>query len=156
MQAGTPLGLEIKPIYDRGDLVPDELTVALIRERLAEPDAVPGFVLDGFPRNLAQAEALDSMLGEIGRSLDAILFFDLDDETATARALGRAHDEGRADDTPEGIARRLALYHEVTEPVVEYYRVTGKLVPLHAVRPIDAVWAEIEDALRLLDVEARA
>jgi adenylate kinase len=156
MQAGTPLGLEIKPIYDRGDLVPDELTVALIRERLAEPDAVPGFVLDGFPRNLAQAEALDSMLGEIGRSLDAILFFDLDDETATARALGRAHDEGRADDTPEGIARRLALYHEVTEPVVEYYRVTGKLVPLHAARPIDAVWAEIEDALRLLDVEARA
>jgi adenylate kinase len=156
MQAGTPLGLEIKPIYDRGDLVPDELTVALIRERLAEPDAVSGFVLDGFPRNLAQAEALDSMLGEIGRSLDAILFFDLDDETATARALGRAHDEGRADDTPEGIARRLALYHEVTEPVVEYYRVTGKLVPLHAVRPIDAVWAEIEDALRLLDVEARA
>jgi adenylate kinase len=156
MLAGTPLGLEIKPIYDRGDLVPDDLTVALIRERLAESDAAVGFVLDGFPRNLSQAEALDSMLAEIGRGLDAILFFDLDDDTATARALGRAHDEGRADDTPEGIARRLALYHEVTEPVVEYYRVTGKLVPLHAVRSIDAVWAEIEDALRLLDVEAPA
>ncbi len=156
MLAGTPLGLEIKPIYDRGDLVPDELTVALIRERLAEPDAAAGFVLDGFPRNLAQAEALDAMLGEIGRVLDAILFFDLDDETATTRALGRAHEEGRADDTPEGIARRLALYHEVTEPVVEYYRVTGKLVTLHAVRSIDAVWAEIEDTLRLLDVEAPA
>jgi len=156
MQAGTPLGLEIKPIYDRGDLVPDDLTVALIRERLAEPDAGVGFVLDGFPRNLSQAEALDSMLADIGRGLDAILFFDLDDDTATARALGRADDEGRADDTPEGIARRLALYHEVTEPVVEYYRVTGKLVSLHAVRSIDAVWAEIEDALRLLDVEAPA
>jgi len=156
MQAGTPLGLEIKPIYDRGDLVPDDLTVALIRERLAEPDAALGFVLDGFPRNLSQAEALDSMLADIGRGLDAIMFFDLDDDTATARALGRADDEGRADDTPEGIARRLALYHEVTEPVVEYYRVTGKLVPLHAVRSIDAVWAEIEDALRLLDVEAPA
>jgi adenylate kinase len=156
MHAETPLGLEIKPIYDRGDLVPDGLTVALIRERLADSDAAAGFVLDGFPRNLPQAEALDSMLAEISRGLDAILFFDLDDETATARALGRAHEEGRADDTPEGITRRLALYHEVTEPVVEYYRLTGKLVPLHAVRSIDAVWAEIEDALRLLDVEARA
>jgi adenylate kinase len=156
MLAGTPLGLEIKPIYDRGDLVPDDLTVALIRERLVEPDAAAGFVLDGFPRNLAQAEALDVMLTDIGRTLDAILFFDLDDETATVRALGRAHEEGRADDTPEGIARRLALYHEVTEPVVEYYRVTGKLVPVHAERSVDAVYAEIEDALRLLDVEARA
>jgi adenylate kinase len=156
MLAGTPLGLEIKPIYDRGDLVPDDLTVALIRERLAEPDAAAGFVLDGFPRNLAQAEALDAMLAEIGRGLDAILFFDLDDDTATMRALGRAHEEGRADDTPDGIARRLALYHEVTEPVVEYYRVTGKLVPVNAERSVDAVYAEIEDALRLLDVEAPA
>jgi adenylate kinase len=156
MQEGTELGLQIKPIYDRGDLVPDDLTVALIRERLAEADAAPGFVLDGFPRNLHQAEALDAMLAEIGRSLDAILFFDLDDETATDRALGRAHEEARADDTPDAIARRLALYHEQTEPVVEHYRATGKLVPLHAEHSINAVWAEIEDALRLLDVEARA
>ena len=116
----------------------------------------PGFVLDGFPRNLAQAEALDVMLAEIGRSLDAILFFDLDDVTATERALGRAHEEGRADDTPDGIARRLAVYHEVTEPVVEHYRVTGKLVPLHADRSVDAVYAEIDEALRLLEVEAPA
>jgi adenylate kinase len=156
MQDGSELGLRIKPIYDRGDLVPDDLTVALIRERLAEPDAATGFVLDGFPRNLRQAEALDTMLAEIGRGLDAILFFDLDDETATARALGRAHAEGRADDTPEGIARRLALYHEVTEPVVEHYRATGKLVPLHAELSVDAVYAEIDDALRLLDDEDAA
>ena len=87
-------GCEIKPIYDRGDLVPDELTVALIRDRLAEPDAADGFVLDGFPRNLDQAEALDAMLREIGRSLDAILFFDLDDETATS-ASARAGPRGR-------------------------------------------------------------
>lgn len=150
MQDETDLGLQIKPIYDRGDLVPDELTVALIRERLVEPDAAAGFVLDGFPRNLHQAEALDVMLAEIGRRLDAILFFDLDDETATRRALGRAHEEGRADDTAEGIARRLAVYHEVTEPVIEHYRATGRLVPIHAKRSIDAVWAEIEDALRLV------
>ena len=151
MRSGSDLGLEIKPIYDRGDLVPDELTVAIIRERLAEPDAAAGFVLDGFPRTLHQAEALDTMLVEIGRKLDAILFFDLDDETAMKRALGRAREEGRADDTPEAIARRLAVYHEVTEPVVEHYRATGKLVPIHAERSIDAVWAEIEDALRLLE-----
>ena len=152
----TPLGREINAIMERGDLVPDEITIRMIRERLAEDDAFHGFILDGFPRNLAQAEALDEMLREIGRGLDVIFFFDLDDETATVRALGRAHEEGRADDTPEGIARRLALYHEVTEPVVEYYRVTGKLVPVQAERSVDAVYAEIEDALRLLDVEARA
>jgi adenylate kinase len=156
MQAGSELGLRIKPIYDRGDLVPDDLTVALIRERLGEPDAAAGFVLDGFPRTLGQAEALDAMLAEIGRRLDAILFFDLDDATATERALGRAREEARADDTPEAIARRLAVYHELTEPVVEHYRATGKLVPLHAERSVDAVWAEIEDALRLLDDGAAA
>ena len=115
-----------------------------------------GFVLDGFPRNLAQAEALDVMLAEIGRSLDAILFFDLDDAPPRSGRWAGPHEEGRADDTPEGIARRLALYHEVTEPVVEHYRVTGKLVPLHAERSVDAVYAEIDEALRLLDVEAPA
>jgi adenylate kinase len=156
MKARTELGLKIRPIYERGDLVPDELTVALIRERLAEPDAAPGFVLDGFPRTQQQAEALDAMLAEIGRRLDAILFFDLDDETAMRRALGRAHEEGRADDRPDTIARRLRVYHDQTEPVVEHYRATGKLVPLHAERSIEQVWAEIEDALRLLDVEAPA
>jgi len=156
MRGETELGLKIKPIYDRGDLVPDDLTVALIRERLAEADAAAGFVLDGFPRNLHQAEALDAMLTEIGRSLDAILFFDLDDETAAARALGRAREEGRADDTPDTIARRLAVYHEQTEPVVEHYRMTGKLVPLHAERSVNAVYAEIEDALRLVGEEGAA
>ena len=150
MENGTELGVRIKPIYDRGDLVPDELTVALIRERLAQPDAAAGFVLDGFPRTLPQAEALDAVLGEIGRHLDAILFLDLDDETATGRALGRAQEEGRADDTPEAIARRLAVYHEQTEPVVEYYRATGKLVPVHAERSVEAVWQEIGEALELL------
>ena len=87
------------------------------------------------------------MLDEIGRSLDVILFFDLDDETAMERALGRAAAEGRTDDTEESIERRLALYHEQTEPVVEYYRTTGKLVPLHANRPVEEVAAEVETAL---------
>jgi adenylate kinase len=143
----TELGKQVEPLLVAGKLVPDEVTVALIRERLAQPDAAEGFVLDGFPRNLPQAEALDEMLGEIGRSLDAILFFDLPDATATERLLGRAAQEGRPDDTPEVIAERLRTYHEQTEPIVEHYRVTGRLVPLHAERSIDEVWAEIQDAL---------
>ena len=146
----TPLGQEVKAIMDRGDLVPDEITIRMIRERLHEDDAGEGFILDGFPRNLAQAEALDEMLHDIGRTLDAILFFDLDDETAKQRALGRAHEEGRTDDTPESIERRLSVYHSQTEPVVEYYRTTGKLVPLHAARPIDDVEHEIQKALELV------
>ena len=143
----TPLGREVNAIMERGDLVPDEITIRMIRERLAEDDARAGFILDGFPRNLAQAEALDEMLAEIGRLLDVIFFFDLDDQTARERALGRAHEEGRVDDTSETIARRLAVYHEQTEPVVEYYRTTGKLVPLHAGQPVEAVAGEIESAL---------
>jgi adenylate kinase len=142
-----PLGREVREIMDRGDLVPDEITIRMIQERLAEDDALQGFILDGFPRNLAQAEALDEMLREIGRSLDVIFFFDLDDATAKERALGRTHEEGRTDDTPETIARRLSVYHDQTEPVVEYYRTTGKLVPLHAGRTVEEVSEEIEDAL---------
>ena len=153
---GTELGLEVEPILAAGELVPDELTVALIRERLSQPDATRGFVLDGFPRNLAQAEELDAMLAEIGRSLDAVLFFDLSDDVALERILVRARDEGREDDQPEAIARRLAIYHEQTEPVVERYRATGKLVPLHAARSVGEVAAEIADALELLGEGAAA
>lgn len=154
--AGTGLGRRVEPILASGDLVPDDLTVALIRERLSEPDAREGFVLDGFPRNLGQAEALDEMLADIDRVLDAVLFFDLSDELAVERIRGRAVDEGREDDTPQAIARRLAIYHDQTEPVVERYRATGKLVPLHAERSIDEVSAEIEDALDLLEEGAAA
>jgi adenylate kinase len=156
VSAASELGRQIEPILAAGELVPDDLTVALIRERLAEPDAAQGFVLDGFPRTLAQADALDAMLVEIGRSLDAILFFDLADEIALERLLGRARDEGREDDTPEAIARRLEIYHEQTEPVVERYRAGGKLVPLRAERSVGSVAAEIEEALELLDEEAVA
>jgi adenylate kinase len=154
--AATELGRRVEPILASGELVPDELTVALIRERLSEPDARDGFVLDGFPRNLAQAGDLDEMLAEIERTLDAVLFFDLSDELAIERIRGRALEEGRDDDTPEVIARRLAIYHEQTEPVVERYRTTGKLVPLHAARTIDEVAGEIEAALDLLGEGAAA
>jgi adenylate kinase len=152
--AGTPLGKEVEPLLDQGILVPDELTIKLIRDRLSEDDAAGGFVLDGFPRNLAQARALDEMLREIGRGLDAILFFDIPDSVGMERALSRAEIEGRNDDTTDVIARRLATYHAETEPVVEHYRTTGKLVPLHAAGTVEEVWRQIEDALRHVEAYA--
>ena len=144
---GTALGRRVEPILASGELVPDELTIALIRDRLSQDDASDGFILDGFPRNLAQAAALDEMLWVIDRPLDTVLFFDLDDETATRRMLRRAADEERGDDTPDVMARRLAIYHEQTEPVVERYRAAGTLCALHAGGTVDDVFAEIETAL---------
>ena len=149
--AGTPLGRKVEPILASGELVPDELTVELIRERLSEPDATRGFVLDGFPRTLAQAEALDAMLTGIGRDLDLVLFFDLDQGTSTERLRRRAQIEGRDDDTPDAIARRLELYHDQTAPLVELYRASGRLVTIRAERTIDEVANEIADALDQLD-----
>jgi adenylate kinase len=147
----TELGREVAAIMARGELVPDEITIRMIQERLAQPDAAHGFILDGFPRNLAQAEALDRMLGGIGRGLDAILFFDVPDELALERMQQRAREENRLDDNPEAMRKRLAIYHSDTVPVVEHYRATGKLVPLHAGRSVDEVSKEIQKALDLLD-----
>ncbi len=144
---GLELGKQVEPILASGRLVPDEITIELIRDRLARADARAGFVLDGFPRNLAQAEALDEMLVEIGRRLDAVLFFELADELATERMHERAAREGRADDEPEAIARRLATYHELTAPVADLYRAGGLLIPLHAERTIPEVYAEVQAAL---------
>jgi adenylate kinase len=145
--AGTELGGRIQPIYDRGDLVPDGLMIDLIRERLTQPDAADGFVLDGFPRTIAQADALDAMLREIGRELDVVFELQLSDDLAVQRLLKRAREEGRTDDTPEVIRTRLANYHDKTEPLVEYYRLKGNLVGIHADRSIDQVFGEIQTAL---------
>jgi adenylate kinase len=152
--AGTEFGKRVGEIMASGELVPDELTVAMIQDRLNRSDAAGGFVLDGFPRNLAQAEALDAMLGGIGRGLDAILYFDVPDEVGLERALKRAELEGRADDTREVIGKRLEIYHRETEPIVEHYRTTGKLVPLHADRTVEEVWSEIAGALGMLGEDA--
>jgi adenylate kinase len=147
MADGTALGRRVRPIVDSGQLVPDDLMIELIRERLAEPDAEPGFVLDGFPRTSAQADALDAMLDEIDRGLSVVFEFQLPDDTATERLLRRSELEGRADDEPEAIAKRLALYHDQTEPLVGHYRLRGNLVGIHADRSIDEVFAEVQDAL---------
>ncbi len=143
----TEMGVRIKPIYDAGDLVPDDQMIELIRERLSVSDTSDGFILDGFPRNVAQAEALDRMLEEIDRELLAVLYFQVPDELAVERLHVRALQEGRTDDTPEIIRHRLEVFHRSTEPVVEYYRSRGILVGVHAERPIDAVFAEVQEVL---------
>jgi adenylate kinase len=146
--AGTPLGLAVKPIVERGELVPDDVMIGLIRERLDEEDTREGFILDGFPRTIAQAQALDAMLGEIGRDLDVVFELQVPDEVSMERLAKRAVEEGRTDDTPEAIARRLAEYHEKTKPLVGYYRLRGNLVGVHGERPIDEVFREIQEALQ--------
>jgi adenylate kinase len=128
--------------------------IELIRERLQEDDAQDGFVLDGFPRTQAQAGALDRMLQEIDRPLDAVFELQIADDPCMTRLLKRAELEGRKDDTPDVIERRLRTYHEQTEPLVEHYRTRGNLVGIHADEPIDQVFAEIQKALD--QVEARA
>jgi adenylate kinase len=145
--AGTPLGERVRPILDSGRLVPDDLMIDLIRERLSDEDTADGFVLDGFPRTMAQAHALDAMLREIGRGLTLAFELQVPDGVAIERLTKRADEEGRPDDTPEAIAERLALYHLETEPLVEHYRMNGNLVGIHADRSINEVFAEIQQAL---------
>jgi adenylate kinase len=153
--AGTELGRKVKPILARGDLVPDEDMISLIRERLSRDDTAEGFVLDGFPRTMAQAEALDAVLREIGRELTIVFELQLPEGVCIERLLRRARLEGRVDDTPEVVGRRLELYHRETEPLIEHYRATGKLVGIHADRPIPEVFAEIQEALDHLSVRTR-
>ena len=147
MQAGTELGRRVKDVYDRGDLVSDDLMIELIRTRLAQPDTEAGFVLDGFPRTTVQAEALDAMFNEIGRSFSVVFALQIPDEVAFERLRKRAEIEGRADDTDDAIRRRLDNYHRETEPLIEYYRVRGNLVPIHGDRSENEVFAEIQQAL---------
>jgi len=144
---GTPFGKEVKPILEGGELVPDELMIDLIRERLQKGDAKEGFILDGFPRTVPQAEALDAMLAEIGRPLSVVFELQTPDEVAIERLRRRAQEEGRADDTEEAIAKRIQLYHQETEPLVGHYRLMGNLVGIHGDRPENEVFAEIQDAL---------
>src|SRR5262245_62860235 len=117
MAQGTELGRKVKPIYDSGQLVPDELMIGIIRERLAQEDAEKGFILDGFPRPAAQAEALDAMLHEIGKELTVVFVLLVPEAVSVERMLKRAEIEGRKDDTPEAIAQRLELYRRETEPL---------------------------------------
>ena len=141
---GGELGRQVAPVLERGDLVPDDLMVELIRERVADEH---GFVLDGFPRTVPQAEALDAMLEEIGKPLDVVLLLEVSDDIALGRLLERRLEEGRLDDAPEVIRNRLRLYHGLTEPVVERYRDAGLLAAVDGERPVEDVSASIEAEL---------
>ncbi len=152
--ARTELGCLLEPLLAEGRLVPDELTVELIAVRIA--GARSGFVLDGFPRTLAQAEALDALLASIGRPLMAAIYLHLAYEVALSRIAGRSATEARADDTPEVGARRLAVFREQTLPVVEHYRSLGVLVEIHADRTISDVNEEIAAALAVIGVAPRS
>ena len=145
----TPLGHEVKEIYDRGELLSDDLIVRMIRDRLSRGDTIPGFILDGFPRNLPQAEALDTLLAELGRGLDVVFEFQIGDrEVLMERIAKRAVEEGRTDDTPDAIRKRLEIYDRNTAPLVEHYRATRtNVVGIHADQPVDDVFAEVRDAL---------
>ena len=147
MDAGTELGRRVKDVYDRGDLVSDDLMIELIRSRLEQPDTESGFVLDGFPRTTVQAEALDSMFNDIGRNFSVAFALQIPDQVAFDRLRRRAESEGRADDTDEAIQRRLDNYHRETEPLIEYYRTRGNLVSIHGNRSENEVFAEIQRAL---------
>ena len=152
ISAGRDLGQRVQPILESGELVPDDLMIELIRERLEEPDATDGFVLDGFPRTMPQADALDAMLREIGRELTVVFALQVSDEICIERLLRRAREEQRPDDTPEAIRTRLELYHRETEPLIEHYRTQGVLVPIHADGTPNEVFAEIQAALEQVAV----
>jgi adenylate kinase len=147
MAAGTELGSRVKEIYDRGDLVSDDLMIELVRNRLEQADTDNGFILDGFPRTTVQAEALDSILSDIGRSFSVVFALQIPDRVAFERLRKRAELEGRADDTDEAIQRRLDTYHRETEPLIEYYRTRGNLVTIHGDRKENEVFSEIQRAL---------
>jgi adenylate kinase len=147
MRAGTKLGERVREIYDRGDLVSDDLMIELIRNRLDQPDTDAGFILDGFPRTTVQAEALDTMFSDIGRNFSVAFALQIPDEVAFERLRRRAELEGRADDTDDAIRRRLENYHRETEPLIEYYRTRGNLVSVRGDRSENEVFADIQAAL---------
>jgi adenylate kinase len=148
--AATELGRRVEPILEAGELVPDDLIVELIRERLELEDTRTGFILDGFPRTIPQAEALDAMLEGIDRRVAAVLEFQLPEAEAVERLLGRAAQEGRVDDTPETIRRRMEVYREQTEPLTTYYLAQGVLVGINAAASVDEVYQQVVDVLERL------
>ena len=143
----TALGQKAKSVMERGELVSDDLIVAMIGERLAEADARRGFILDGFPRTLAQARAFETMLSGNGDALSAVLNFSVPETELTERMLGRAQAEGRADDRPETIRERLRVYREKTEPLVGFYRDRDLLAEIDGVGSVSEVAGRVDEAV---------
>ena len=145
---GTELGRKAKEYMDAGEYVPDEVTNLMVRNRIDEPDAEPGFLLDGYPRTLAQVEELDGMIKHTGHTLDAVVVLTVDGEELVQRLLQRAETDGRSDDTEDVIRRRQELYIEQTEPLIEVYRERGMLIEVGGVGEVDEVTERIFKALQ--------
>lgn len=147
VKAGTPLGLQAKAVMESGALVSDEIVLGMLEERLTAGDTGNGFILDGYPRNLVQANALDALLRKLDQPLDIAVQLDVEAELLVERIAGRAQVEGRADDTPEAVRNRLKIYNEATAPVVDFYRNTGRLACVNGVGSVDEVFQRILETL---------
>ncbi len=146
--ARTPMGLKAKAVMEAGQLVSDAILLGMLEDRLAQDDAKAGFILDGYPRNLAQADALDQLLAKISQPLDAVIRLDVPNEVIIGRCEIRFKAEGRADDNPDTVRKRLAIYAEQTAPVADFYARRGKLQVVDGVGELDQVTARIRQALQ--------
>lgn len=163
VKAGTPVGVRAKAIMDAGNLVPDDVVIGIVAERIDEPDARKGFILDGFPRTIAQADALDAMLSSKGSALDVVIELKVDQSKLMERIFKRAEETlargeaVRKDDDPEVFKTRLDAYNRDTAQIAPYYRARGQLVEIDGMRSIDEVWSDLEAILSRLDehVESR-
>lgn len=157
--AGTPLGKKCKAIMDRGDLVPDEIVIGIIEERLNQPDCAKGAVFDGFPRTIAQAQALDDVLAKRKQRIDAVIELRVDDEALIGRMEQRIRDNpaaARADDNPETLRNRLDVYHMQTAPLLDYYTHQKKLYTVDGMAPIEQVRAAIRAVIEGLKVRRKS
>lgn len=148
VKAGTPLGLKAKAVMEAGQLVSDDIVLGLLEERLAQRDTRSGFILDGYPRNLAQANALDALLARLGQPLDAVVKLNVPDAAIIKRCELRFEQEHRADDNPETVRKRLAVYAEQTAPVADFYSRRGLLTEVDGVGAIEAIGDRVLAALR--------
>ncbi|MBO6003405.1 MAG: adenylate kinase [Aeriscardovia sp.] len=143
----TDLGKKVSSYLEKGELVPDEVTSAMVFERLSQPDAQKGWILDGYPRNAKQSEALDEWLSNHGEKLDAVILLEADPETIARRIQKRIREEGRSDDNPEAISERLAIYARETKPLIDYYSQKGLLKRVNAEGSVPKVTAAMREAI---------
>ncbi len=147
VKESTPLGLEAKKYMDAGQLVPDSVTIGIVRERLQKDDCKKGFILDGFPRTTAQAVSLDAILKEMDIVLDGVLNLSVPNDELARRISERAKLENREDDKPETVQKRLAVYEESTRPLIDYYRNNGQYVEIDGLQDVDQVFQDLVNAL---------
>ena len=152
--SGSPLGRQVEGIMKHGDLVPDDIVIELIEERLPQTEAAGGAIFDGFPRTLAQAEALDEMLARHGSRIDLVIRLGVDEEAIKKRIAGRFAESGRPDDNPVAFEKRLVAYNRDTAPLLPYYDGQNKLVTVDGMAPIDAVANAIDSAIDGAGIQA--